>query len=49
MLPRMSDKEYDLFFAFLRKSQKYLEFGVGGGTYVASQHVEQSIIAIELF
>jgi hypothetical protein len=47
MLPRMSDKEYDLFFAFLRKSQKYLEFGVGGSTYVASQHVEQSIIAID--
>jgi hypothetical protein len=43
----MSDKENDLFLAFLRNSKKYVEFGTGGSTFVASRHVSQSIISVD--
>jgi len=47
MQPRMSDKETDLFLSFVRNSDHYLEFGVGGSTVVAAQHVGRSVIAVE--
>jgi hypothetical protein len=47
MLPAMSEKELDLFFAFLKNSRNYLEFGTGGSTYAASRHVKQSIISVD--
>ena len=47
MLPRMSDKEKDLFLSFVRKSNNYVEFGTGGSTFLASNYVENSIISVD--
>jgi len=47
MQPRMSAKELDLFLAFVRNSQIYVEFGTGGSTFVASRYVKQSIISVD--
>lgn len=47
MQPRMSQKELDLFLAFLRNCSNYAEFGTGGSTFVASQLVKSSIVALD--
>lgn len=47
MQPCMSAKEFDLFLAFIRKCRHYAEFGAGGSTYVASQHVAESIVSLD--
>lgn len=47
MHPRMSSKELDLFLAFVKRSERYVEFGTGGSTFVASSHVKSWIISID--
>lgn len=47
MRPVMSEKEFALFSSFIGKSERYLEFGCGGSTYVASSHVKSWIISID--
>lgn len=47
MVPMMSEKELELFTSFLRKSQKYVEFGTGGSTYLASRSVQKSVISLD--
>jgi hypothetical protein len=47
MNPRMSEKECDLFVSFLRNADSYLEFGAGGSTWIASNHVGKSIISVD--
>ncbi|MDR3571114.1 MAG: hypothetical protein P4L81_02860 [Candidatus Pacebacteria bacterium] len=43
----MSDKEAELFRSFVRNSDNYIEFGTGGSTIVASQHVTRSITSVD--
>jgi hypothetical protein len=45
--PRMSRSELNLFLSFVGKSERYLEFGAGGSTFVASSHVKDWIISID--
>lgn len=47
MHPRMSAKEYELFLAFVRNSENYVEFGSGGSTFVASKLVKTSILSVD--
>jgi hypothetical protein len=47
MIPRMSDHERQLFESILRCSSRYLEFGSGGSTYLASSLVGESIISVD--
>jgi hypothetical protein len=47
MKPRMSPNELSLFQAVLKKSSRYLEFGTGGSTFLASSHVKSWIISID--
>lgn len=43
----MSQAEIALFLSFLYQSGNYLEFGSGGSTWLAAQHVKGSVIAID--
>ncbi|HTI02707.1 MAG TPA: hypothetical protein VL752_17290 [Acidisoma sp.] len=36
----MSAKEQELLLAFIRNSRRYVEFGSGGSTKLAAQHVK---------
>jgi len=45
--PRMSAKEFALFSAFVKNSARYLEFGMGGSTHVASLHVASWILSTD--
>jgi hypothetical protein len=47
MQPRMSPAELALFEAFVRHSDKYLEFGSGGSTVLASTHVTSWIVSVD--
>lgn len=47
MQPRMSNSELNLFLSFVKKSKRYLEFGSGGSTFVASSHVKSWVISID--
>lgn len=47
MLPMMSENELNLFLSFLKKSQSYVEFGMGGSTYMASKYVGKSVISLD--
>ncbi|WP_040674709.1 MULTISPECIES: hypothetical protein [unclassified Nitrobacter] len=47
LLPRMSAEEAALFLSFVRNSRIYVEFGTGGSTVVASQHVQSSILSVD--
>lgn len=47
MQPRMSSSELDLFLSFVKRSERYLEFGTGGSTVVASTHVKSWVISID--
>jgi hypothetical protein len=47
MHPRMSEKERELFVAFVRNAKHYVEFGCGGSTFVASSLVKHSILSID--
>ncbi len=47
MWPAMAPNEIALLLSFLRKSEKYLEFGCGGSTFLASSHVKSWIISID--
>jgi hypothetical protein len=47
MLPQMSDAELSLFKAVLAKSTRYLEFGCGGSTALASLQRKEWIIAVD--
>lgn len=47
MIPRMSAKEFDLFLAFIKNCENYVEFGAGGSTFVASQYVKRSILSLD--
>jgi hypothetical protein len=47
MQPRMSQSELALFLSFVRKSERYLEFGTGGSTFVATSHPKTWIISID--
>jgi hypothetical protein len=47
MKPRMTDNEIVLFASFLNNSRRYVEFGCGGSTYLASRLVTKSIIAVD--
>ena len=47
MPPRMSAKERDLFVAFLRAAQIYVEFGTGGSTCLATRLVREQVIALD--
>jgi hypothetical protein len=42
MQPRVSKTEIALFLSFLQHSEKYVEFGVGGTTVLAVDHVKNS-------
>ncbi len=42
----MTNDEVNLFESFLRKAGSYLEFGAGGSSYVAAQHVK-NIISVD--
>ena len=43
----MSEKELELFVSFLSKSSRYVEFGSGGSTVLASTTVKEAIISVE--
>lgn len=45
--PRMSAAELALFKAFLSKSARYLEFGAGGSTVLASSHAKEWIVSVD--
>jgi len=45
--PHMSEDEFGLFKSVLRCSERYLEFGCGGSTYVATSHVKDSVISVD--
>src|SRR3954451_20422082 len=47
MKPRMSPDELALFQAVLKKSSRYLEFGSGGSTFLASSLVKSWVISID--
>jgi hypothetical protein len=47
MVPRMSEAELALLKAFLAKSLRYLEFGTGGSTVLASAQARQWIVSID--
>jgi hypothetical protein len=47
MHPRMSPNELALFLSFLKKSERYLEFGTGGSTFAASSHVNTWVISVD--
>jgi len=47
VFPRMSDAEKSIFTAFIRNSDRYLEFGSGGSTCVASQFVKTSVVTVD--
>ena len=47
MRPNMTDKEIALFSSLADRSERYLEFGCGGSTYVASQRVSRSIVSVD--
>jgi hypothetical protein len=47
MLPRMSDPELILFRSFQAKSARYLEFGCGGSTVLASANAKEWIVAVD--
>lgn len=47
MTPRMSAAELVLFTAFVSMSRKYLEFGTGGSTFVASSYPKDWLISID--
>lgn len=47
MLPRMSAEEEALFLSFVKNSRDYVEFGTGGSTFVASNHVRNSILSVD--
>ena len=47
MQPRMSDVETRLFECLLRCSDRYLEFGSGGSTCLASDLVRSSVMSID--
>jgi hypothetical protein len=43
----MSGNETELFVAFLKSSNSYVEFGAGGSTVAASRYVKTSILAVD--
>lgn len=47
MQPRMSKAEIELFVSFVRHSHKYVEFGVGGTTCIASDYVADWILSVD--
>jgi len=47
MQARMSNKELALYMSFLKHSERYIEFGTGGSTVVASEHVKSWIISVD--
>ena len=47
MQPRMSKPEIELFVSFVRHSHRYVEFGVGGTTCLASEYVADWILAVD--
>lgn len=47
MKPIMTEKEIELFTAFLRHSRGYIEFGCGGSTLLAVEYVKSWIISID--
>lgn len=46
MQPRMSANEFALFSSFVKTSERYLEFGAGGSTFIASSYVKSWVISI---
>jgi hypothetical protein len=47
MLPRMSDAERGLFESLVSNSDRYLEFGSGGSTYVACARAKSSVVSVD--
>jgi hypothetical protein len=47
MRPQMSKKELALFFSFITHTSKYVEFGCGGSTFLASHYVKQSVVSVD--
>src|SRR5271170_6000014 len=47
MIPHMKEQECMLFLSFLRNSDRYLEFGSGGSTILASCYVKRKVISVE--
>lgn len=47
MQPRMKPDEISLLTAFLQDANKYLEFGSGGSTFLASTIVKGSIVSLD--
>jgi hypothetical protein len=47
MKPHMTSREETLFLSFVRNSDKYLEFGCGGSTVLASCYVKKWILSVE--
>jgi hypothetical protein len=43
----MSEEETALFLSFVRNSRHYVEFGTGGSTVLASNHVRHSILSVD--
>jgi hypothetical protein len=43
----MSAKEQELLLAFIRNSRRYVEFGSGGSTNLAAQHVKETILSVD--
>ncbi len=47
MQPRMSPEEVSLFRSFVRKSERYLEFGCGGSTVIATADVKAWVVSVD--
>jgi hypothetical protein len=47
MTPVMTSDEISLFTAFLRRTDRYVEFGSGGSTYLAASLVKGSVTSID--
>lgn len=45
--PCMSKPELELFLSFVRRTSRYLEFGTGGSTYLASQLVRAKVLSVD--
>lgn len=47
MQPRMSANELALFTSFIKRSERYFEFGAGGSTVLAAAHAKTSVVSVD--
>lgn len=44
---RMLTREIDLFMAFVKNANRYVEFGCGGSTLIAANNVSKSVVSVD--